>query len=140
MKNTIWKNRWRSGMTRPEFLLVTCILLIGIYMIVLYQKSGEVLKIHWGKSAVKTDFPVQTASTETRISPTDTNSIPQIQEVTISVSSTNVLKKTINQNIVSPRFEMRLAAPKKHQVQLPTNAVWRSQLPRRGPGVRIAFP
>jgi len=140
MKNRIWENRWRSGMTRPEFLLVPCILLIGVYMVVRYQKSGEILQVHWSKSAVKTNSPIERTSTETPISRTVTNTNSEIQEVTISVSSTNVFKKTINQNIVSPRYEMRLAAPQKHQVQLPTNALWRSQLPRRGPGVRIAFP
>lgn len=137
----VLKNGRRLAMTRVEALIVICVALIGIYLFVRYQKTGEIFQVSWRKAAGKSTAATEIASTETgSVMATNADDETKTYAVTTRSFSTNPGKKPGNEDSSSEIVGMRLSDPRKQRVRVPTNAVWFSTRPRRGPGVRIAFP
>ena len=133
-------------MTLIEGLIVVCVALIVIYLVVRYQRSGEVFQISWHKTKVK--------ETETKTLP-DAKLLPQIAlpstatnggNVQINLLLTNSKKPETNRTISpSPgNAGVQFFDQRKQTVLILTNAttnkVWFRATPRKQPGVRIAFP
>lgn len=131
-------------MTRVELLVVICAGLVAAYLVVRYQKTGEVFQISWRKTTAKTNSvaqpirPVETRfvdgakplELQTEMDTTITNPV---------VVKTNVIGKPMGE---TPGVEIKgkkLDEWQKRKVLVPTNAIWSAKA-RKKPGVRIAFP
>ena len=113
--------------------------LVGISLVVHYQKTGEVLQISWRKASAKITSPSEaTPPPQTRfVNGTVTNEILPIQEVTVSVSSTNFLNKTINQNIISPNPASGLDDSKKNNATIVFNKPINQKIDFQSSGRRL---
>jgi hypothetical protein len=137
----IGKINKHSAMTRLEVLVLICVALVAAYLVVRYQKTGELIHVGWRKAADKRNSAIEPTSQISSVNVSNVPAqIPEIHETNSNLVTTNSIRKSTNETSLLEIAQMRLPERQKQTVRVPTNAVWKPTTPRRGPGVRIAFP
>jgi hypothetical protein len=141
------KNNGCSAMTLIEGLILICVALIGIYLIVRYQKNGEIFQISWHKTNVqkteiKTSPDTKTLQRIAPIAPPSmaTNSITEHANILINITQQVVGSASTPSVNMGAQFVDRRRQTVLILTNVVTNAAWHSAAARKGPGVRIAFP
>jgi hypothetical protein len=137
----IGKINRRSAMTRLEVLVLICVALVAAYFVVRYQKTEDLIRLSKRKAANKTNSVMEPTSQIRFVAVSDTpDETTETHETITNLIATNSVRKPTNETSLLEIAQMRLPERQKQTVRVPTNAVWNPRTPRRGSGVRIAFP